>query len=272
MVVNKKFVDLSSGKVFEVIDQFEDIAILDNRLKVKVNNLLNKQLYEEYIDPNDFLRNDSLVNTFAQQIRQLPLDEIYKKKIDDFEPENSFRPSITDSAVIPYDPEEEKRELLEKARKMYQNTSTKKNNFEKLEDFIDEDENIEMPRREQQRRTQINDTEVEQTKIIENTQYMDPILSMFRNVKRNTEFSINFEVNNKIPRLDFIEMMEDSYNTSIIEFLAEEFTNQILINPELIKNKISEEIRKMVYQDSESESSEESKKSRTTKKSKETND
>jgi hypothetical protein len=275
MVVNKKFVDLSSGKVFEVIDQFEDIAILDNKLKVKVNNLLNKQLYEEYIDPNTFFRNDNLVNTFAQQIKQLPLDQIYKKKIEDIEPDSLYRPSMSDSAIIPYDPEEEKRELLEKARKMYQNSSRNTNNYEKFADLIDQDENIEIteiePQIEPQRRPPINETEIQQP-IIENTQYMDPILSMFRNVKRNTDFKINFEINNKIPRLDFIEMMEDSYNTSIIEFLAEEFTNQILINPDLIKTKISDEIRKMVYQNNESESSEEVTKPRVTKKSKQSDD
>ena len=70
---------------------------------------------------------------------------------------------------------------------------------------------------------------------------------MFRNVKRNTDFNIKFEVNNKIPRLDFIEMMEDSYNTSIIDFLAEEFTNQILMNPHLIKNKIKDQINLMLH-------------------------
>ena len=76
---------------------------------------------------------------------------------------------------------------------------------------------------------------------------IDPIVQMFRNAKRNTDFKISFTVNNKIPRLDFIEMMEDSYNTSIIDFLAEEFTNELLLNPELIKNKIKDQISSMVY-------------------------
>ena len=41
--------------------------------------------------------------------------------------------------------------------------------------------------------------------------------------------------------------MEDSYNTSIIDFLAEEFTNQILLNPHLIKNKIKDQIILMLH-------------------------
>jgi hypothetical protein len=70
---------------------------------------------------------------------------------------------------------------------------------------------------------------------------------MFKNVKRNTDFKISLDVENKIPRYDFIEMMEDSYNTSIIDFLATEFTNNLLENPDIIKNKIKEEIERLVY-------------------------
>jgi hypothetical protein len=70
---------------------------------------------------------------------------------------------------------------------------------------------------------------------------------MFRNVKRNTDFKISLDIENKIPRYDFIEMMEDSYNTSIIDFLANEFTNNLLENPDIIKNKIKEEIERLVY-------------------------
>jgi hypothetical protein len=42
-------------------------------------------------------------------------------------------------------------------------------------------------------------------------------------------------------------MMEDSYNTSIIDFLATEFTNNLLKNQDIIKNKIKEEIERLVY-------------------------
>jgi hypothetical protein len=79
----------------------------------------------------------------------------------------------------------------------------------------------------------------------------DPIIAMFKNVKRNREFSVSINYENKIPRADFIEMMEDSYNTSIIEFLADEFTNQILENPNLIRDKIIAEIKKIVYKGEE---------------------
>ena len=80
---------------------------------------------------------------------------------------------------------------------------------------------------------------------------MDPILEMFKNVKRNTNFRIEFTVENKIPRIDFIEMMEDSYNTSIIDFLAQEFTDEIIKDPILIKDKIKNKLMDLVYPDVE---------------------
>ena len=76
----------------------------------------------------------------------------------------------------------------------------------------------------------------------------DPIIAMFRGVKRPVDFNIGLTLENKIPRLDFIEMMEDSYEKSIIEFLAEEFTNELLRNPEILKHKISNKIKEMVYE------------------------
>jgi hypothetical protein len=69
---------------------------------------------------------------------------------------------------------------------------------------------------------------------------------MFKNVKRNLDFKINLKIDGKIPRLDFIEMMEDSYDVSMIEYLAEEFTNNLLIDPSFIRNKIIDEIKSMI--------------------------
>lgn len=84
---------------------------------------------------------------------------------------------------------------------------------------------------------------------------------MFRNVKRNTDLNFTIKLSNKIPRLDFIEMMEDSYNTSIIDFLAEEFTNTILQNPDRIKDKIMNEIKSLVKDNMEKKEMERSSKS-----------
>jgi hypothetical protein len=42
-------------------------------------------------------------------------------------------------------------------------------------------------------------------------------------------------------------MMEDSYNTSIIDFLAAEFTDNLLKNPQIIEDMIKQKIKEVVY-------------------------
>jgi hypothetical protein len=42
-------------------------------------------------------------------------------------------------------------------------------------------------------------------------------------------------------------MMEDSYNTSIIDFLAAEFTDNLLRNPQMIEDMIKQKIKEVVY-------------------------
>lgn len=78
--------------------------------------------------------------------------------------------------------------------------------------------------------------------------YMDPMIAVFKRSKMNTDFKFSIEIDKKIPKLAYIEMMEESCETSIIEYLAQEFTESILRNPEFIKNKIAEEIRNMIEQ------------------------
>ena len=77
---------------------------------------------------------------------------------------------------------------------------------------------------------------------------VDPIVIMFKGVKRSVDFNLDLKLENKIPRLEFIELMEDSYDKSIIEFLAEEFMNELLKDPKSLKERISNKIREMVYE------------------------
>jgi hypothetical protein len=256
-MLRKKFKDLTSNRIVEVTDQFEDIVILDNKSKIKMNQLLDKRMFEEYLDPNSFFRNESLLNSFTQQIKQLPLDD-WKNRIPE---ESDFRgdglsPTTQESAVLPYDPEVEKQELLRKAQLMYQNNTPQnlvKKQMDAMKDILVEDDDEEIyqapPNTTQQNFKHRADNVIqEETKT---DTKMDPILEMFKNVKRNTNFRIDFTVENKIPRIDFIEMMEDSYNTSIIDFLAQEFTDEILRDPTLIKDKIKNKLMDLVYPDVE---------------------
>jgi hypothetical protein len=264
-MIGKKFTSLLDGRIVEVKDAFEDIIILNDNSKLKTSRLMDKSYYEEFIDPSTFFQNQSLLNSFAQKIKQIP-DEVLTKMedgdratVNESINNSGFNPKFDDLAILPADPELEKEELMRKYGIKNQTVQSSSPQFEaqrqmeKFQALLNEPE-VE----EDIIRVEVNqnyDTTEESERIIHREEKLqknielDPIISMFKNVKRNNDFKINIDIENKIPRADFIEMMEDSYNTSIIEFLADEFTQNILKNPDLIKDRIVDEIKKIVYGD-----------------------
>lgn len=272
-MIGKKFTSLIDGRVVEVKDAFEDIIILQDGSKIKSSRLMDRSFYDEYIDPNSFFQNQSLLNTFAQKIKQIP-DDVLNKMKDEDNPlinesvrnnsvnDNSFRPKFDDPAILQADPEMEKLELMRKygIKESSQQISPVVESQKQLEKFkylIEELQNeeeeiqridVERHEVEQPINQNLNNRAIiEERNIVQIVQQEDPIITMFKNVKRVKDFKITVDIENKIPRPDFIEMMEDSYNISLIDFLSEEFTNQILQNPEQIKEKIKSEIKRMVY-------------------------
>ncbi len=263
----KKYTDLVTGRVIEIKDHFEDIAILDNGSKVKVSRLLDKNYYDEFIDPKSFFQNESLLNTFAQKIKQIPDSVInnINESVDNFTQNDtvdlnnisgstSIRPAINESAVIMSDPEIEKEELMRKYGIPQSNAvNAAQQQMEMFQNLLNDEPvtQVNVNRDEEPvQRIEVNRDEQEftqNTRVVSQPKVEDPIITMFKNCKRNKDFKITLDIENKIPRPDFIEMMEDSYNTSIIEFLADEFTNNLLSNPNIIKDKIKNEISKLVY-------------------------
>ena len=241
---NKTFKNNKTGEVIKVIDSFENIAILEDKSKADLEKLLNPDLYTEQIDPTNFFNNQGAYNNLAEKIKNIPADKIRDdggEVMINVDGNNSFgvRPTMNESAIIMTTEEEERAELAKKyGVTTPQNDVAKQNQaFAKLlgeEEVQTVEVNRDVPRVEQ--------------KVSQPTQKVeDPIITMFKNVKRIKEFSISLEIKNKIPRTDFIEMMEDSYNTSIIDFLATEFTDNILKNPHLIEDMIKQKIKEIVY-------------------------
>ena len=243
---NKTFKNNTTGELVKVIDSFENIAILENKQKADVSQLLNPELYTEQIDPKNFFNNQGAYNNLAEKIKSIPADKIRDddggEVMINIDGNNRFggaKPAMNESAIIMTTEEEERAELAKKyGVTTPQNDVAKQNQaFAKLlgeEEVQTVEVNRDVPRVEQ--------------KVSQPTQKVeDPIITMFKNVKRIKEFSISLEIKNKIPRTDFIEMMEDSYNTSIIDFLATEFTDNILKNPHLIEDMIKQKIKEVVY-------------------------
>ena len=263
-MIGKKYTSLSDGRVVEVKDIFEDIVILGDNSKIKTSRLFDKNYFEEYIDPKSFFSNQYLLDSFAQKIKQIP-DEVIQKMgseksqsiNESLNQEDNFRPRFDDVAVLPADPELEKLELMRKYG-IQNNESIEDPHLKAqkqleqfkslLEDIEEENEEILKIEVQNEDEEQIINYQQEKVKNIEIQQKVeDPIITMFKNVKRNKDFKMTLDIVGQIPRPDFIEMMEDSYNTSIIEFIADEFTSKLLNDPSMIKEKIIEEIKKIVY-------------------------
>jgi hypothetical protein len=247
---NKTFRNNATGEVVKVIDSFENIAVLENKTKADVSQLLNPDLYTEQIDVSSFFNTQGAYNSLAEKIKNIPADKI-RDDVDgevmiNVDGNSSFggvKPAMNESAIIMTTEEDERAELARKyGVTTPQNELAKQSEaFNKLlnpeaEEVQTIEVNREQPRVETQRPVQ------QPVQVVE-----DPIITMFKNVKRSKDFSISLEIKNKIPRPDFIEMMEDSYNTSIIDFLAAEFTDNLLKNPQIIEDMIKQKIKEVVY-------------------------
>jgi len=257
-LANKSFKNNLTGEVVTVIDSFENIAILENKQKVNVNALMNPALYTEEIDPLSFFNNQGAYNILAEKIKNIPTDQI----ADDSGEVNvsgveriDIPRGVEESIVSMSTEEDEKAALAAKYGIVSPPVESLQRQNEAFAKILGEDSQDELPQVPQYQqpvqevvtRVEVNREEEYVQPPVQRIEVEDPIIKMFKGVKRIVEFNINLDIKNKIPRLDFIEMMEDSYETSIIDFLADEFTNELLKNPDTIKDMIKSKINILVY-------------------------
>lgn len=253
-VANKTYRNLKTGETIKVIDSLGDVVILDNKNRININDLLDTNKYEEQIDPNSFMNNTSAFSSLTEKIKEIPTDNMIDESVK-MDRQDGFSPQDSESAVIQSSLEDERAEL---ARKYGVNPDTssdvnkQKESFDKI--LNPDNSSKTSPIREDhtnspssERTTSVSYENNNTAPTPNRVEVEDPIITMFKNAKRNKEFKINIDINDEIPRYDFIEMMEDSYNVSIIDFLASDITNKILENPESIKKTVREEIEKLVY-------------------------
>jgi hypothetical protein len=261
---------------FEDGSKIETKFLLDKRFFIDLGAPINESVQQrpmqnniDKIDPNTFFNQR---NPLYEQLNSIPKDVLNNLNNLPIEPQSNygsdFTPVINNSAVIMDDPELEKELLAQKYSHLgvdrYEAIQKQKNEFGNLLN----EENIpviqpyippQSPAQQAHQNTQPVNSMEENRAIITQIEpvmeakqnpysqpYIDPLISMFKKTKRNTEFKMTIDLEKKIPRLDTIEMLEDSYETSIIEYLAQEFTSEILSNPNIIKDKIIEELKSML--------------------------
>jgi len=208
--LNKTYKNRVTGDIFKIIDVYQNVAITSNKEKINTNMLTDDKFFIPVSPPPKPI-NESMRNI----------------KDESVDPNKFFSNQSTYNAFA----DQIKRVPLEKVP--YDNDST----------------SLRMPESYGNMQTSTSDSAI----IMSDPE--DEIEELKRkygavNVKRNTNFNLNFKITGKIPRLDFIEMMEDSYDVSIIEFLADEFTRNILNDPSAIRDKVIAEIKSMIDKNS----------------------
>jgi hypothetical protein len=270
--INKRFKNKLTGDEFEIVDVYQNVAITSNKEKVNTSLLMNDKIFvpinsytsmnesapsnplkQEYVDPSKFFDNQNTYNTFAQQIKSIPMDKIpddnsgdgVSQAIRNSNPD-FYQNVNNESAIIMADPEDEIEELKRKYGATSVDDSLRKQNEVFSRILEDPQQGVENTTPIPENNDRRMDTFQNQEPPIQRIEVQDPVITMFKNVKRNNEFKINLKIDGKIPRLDFIEMMEDSYEISIIEYLADEFTNNLLKDPSIIRDRIINEIKSMI--------------------------
>lgn len=259
---NRSFRDNRTGEVVKVIDSFENIAILENKTKIDARRLLDPSYFTEEIDPTKFLDTSPAYNSIFEEIKKLPTQNIPDDR-GEIKPtvsmDSRYVPPVEDDSAVIYGSIEDEKEEL--ARKYGINPNTSEAVSRQNEAFArileDSPEAAEIPAPAPQRqpadfsepvqRIEV-DREERQTKVSDGRPEIDPVVTMFKGIKRSVDFTLDLKLENKIPKIEFIELMEDSYERSLIEYLAEEFTNELLKNPAALRQSIANKIREMVYE------------------------
>ncbi len=249
-LANKTFINNRTGESVKVIDTFENIAILENKQKIDVSILTDTTQFTPDIDPSEFFNDKGAYGSLLEKIKNIPTDNLVDDSvIQDFGGE--VRPAMEESAVVMTTKEDEMAELARKYGVNTDNTDAINKQQQAFSKYLDEDELPPAPVRP----TNVVVNDVQQVEVkreyqeppVQRVEVDDPIITMFKKTKRSVNFSVNIDYANKIPRLDFIEMMEDSYETSMIDYLADEFTREILSDPSMIREKIKDKIKQLVY-------------------------
>ena len=259
---NKKFRNNKTGEVLKVISTFENIAILEGNQKTTVDALLNSSVFSEEIDPSSFFSNQSAYNILAEKIKTIPTHMIKDDELSSgvnvspsYNSDMQFSPNTNESAVVMTTEEDERAELARKYGVTEDSGQSLQRQNEAFAKILGDDTDNELPQVfNQQINNPIQRVEVQREEVQSQPmrrevvqQVEDPIITMFKRTKRSVDFKISVDISDKIPRLDFIEMMEDSYEISMIDFLADEFTNKILQNPSLIRESVKNRIKQLVF-------------------------
>lgn len=209
---------------------------IDTSDKGVINEQASYKNRSDVLDPDAFFKSTG-VRQIAEQIEHKINNGAYDNTLPMKEERASYINPI-DGIVEVISLEDEKKELMKK----YANEFSGKTPQHITEDNTKEEEDVIVIDRDKQQ-PQIEDIKPIQS----NMNNGNTIPDMFKHVKRTLDFTATMNIEDKIPRIDFIKMWEESYDVSIIDYLTDDITSKLLSNPSDIKNLVHNTIETMVY-------------------------
>jgi hypothetical protein len=69
----------------------------------------------------------------------------------------------------------------------------------------------------------------------------------FKKMKRNNDVTINVKFVERIPKLDFIKMMDENFDQGVMDYLIDDITEKIIASPQIISAQVRDQLTELIY-------------------------
>jgi hypothetical protein len=196
-------IDDTSNTIFKIDSVEGEFILFENGMRCKENTL--NSTFQEYMDPNIFFN----VNKNSNVISNLLSNQVSK---------------LIEDGVL--------------------NTNNNQHNIEEIEDIETKEEIIKIPRDTQQT-TILNSTiknDYEPVILSSQNNKVNPEISILNRVKRLIPIKFEISINELLPEREKMLMLNDMFETPMVDFLAEDILDKLLRSPELLLEQIKEKL------------------------------
>lgn len=214
-MIGKKF-DIE-GKIMTLQREEGEFAYFENNVAIKKFLLGTK--YDEYLDPSDFFSASGNLNKIAEQLKNTD-SKVFENVNTGTQVHSQNLYQNTQDKIVPpvqkYVPE------------ISVNTVNTSHNY-----------NFEQPVQ----------TPSNQNNNIPNNVYQpeSPELALFKKLKRSNKVNFDLKIEEMIPTLEFIRMMNENFETSIIDYVSNQAVEKLLKDASSLKKQIKDQLEILVY-------------------------
>lgn len=254
MLIGKKYIKVNENKEYSVIGTEGAFYILNDKSKVSAQRLLDTESFTEVLDVKNFFEASNNAITSAFSNTKVPQTEYndnvirVEAKRTDLGDDDKFYANSNDSALISHeeiDPEEEKRLLIEKYKIKPHTTHNVISQVEQQNELMQKLINGD----DIQPSMVKNEFMVDEFKQVGSkpsvqipSPVIDPIIDLLNKTKRVNNLKLKIEIEELLPKNEFIQMLEESYDKSIIDYLTDEIYNKMIKDSDSIKEQIKNQI------------------------------